>query len=91
MLAADRKGASSACAAALDTDMARLVAYRPTGDAMRALVHEGDAAAAAARSGAPPASTTPAPVTSSSPHAPQPIGSAAVANGNRQRDRAADG
>jgi N-acetylmuramoyl-L-alanine amidase len=60
--------------------MARLVAYRPAGDAMRALVREGDAAATAARSGAPPASTTPAPSLSSTSRAPLPIGSSAAAS-----------
>lgn len=64
------EAASSACLAALDRSLALAVAYRPAGEAMRALERDGDAvakapsaAAAAAPSGsasAPPALSAPA-------------------------------
>ncbi len=47
--------ARSACLTRLDLALAQAVAYRPQGEAMRALERDGNAAADAARKGAPPA------------------------------------
>jgi N-acetylmuramoyl-L-alanine amidase len=61
------------CAASLDMALAAAVAYRPAGDAMRALEREGDTAADAAEKGAAPAppatGVTPAVATAPAPAA----------------------
>jgi N-acetylmuramoyl-L-alanine amidase len=56
-------GAGSArCLASIAMALAAAVAYRPAGEGMRTLEHDGDLAADAARRGAPPMGPAPAPV-----------------------------
>lgn len=57
------KAGPSACAAAIDMTLAAAIAYRPAGDAMRALEREGDTAAEAAFKGAPAAPVAAPPAT----------------------------
>lgn len=74
-------GARSRCLSSLDMALAAAVAYRPTGEAMRALEREGDAAAEAAAKGAPEGPLPAAPgavVASASARAPAPAGSGDV-------------
>ncbi len=62
--------APSKCLSTIDMALAAAVAYRPGGDAMRALEHDGDAAADAIRRGAPSSPIGPVPTLPDSAGAP---------------------
>lgn len=76
---ADKSAKPSRCAADLDMALAAAIAFRPSGDAMRALEREGDTAEAAAEKGAPPAPPAAGTPSSPSPPAARPSVSAAPA------------
>jgi N-acetylmuramoyl-L-alanine amidase len=67
---------SSTCAAAIDMALAGAVAFRPAGEAMRALEHEGDLAADDARRGTPAHAVTGGVAAAAS--APRPAGTDAA-------------
>ena len=79
----DGDAGRAGCLASLDRALAHAVAFRPSGDAMRALERDGNAAADAALRGAPAAAAAAAPPPPASPPraAPPPAGGAGAPAG----------